>query len=238
MGSRTNTHPRCEHCLLHPHLCICADFRPFATRTRLALIWHRIEAVKPTNTGRLALRTLENSESYIRGIQNAPADLSPLEDPERRLLVLYPAPDARVLTQAIIDEDPRPITLAVPDATWTQARRSVNREPALANAEKVIPPPGPPTQYQLRQEHHDDYLATIEAIARAFGVLEGPEAQAELERIFLLMVDRTLQMRNQPPQNPDRPKRKGWMPREEYEAYLREKRAADATAAFAASKDD
>lgn len=218
---------------MHIEMCICADFRPFDTRSRLALIWHTTESIKPTNTGRLGLKTLTNSEVYIRGIQDAPADLRPLAQPERRLLVLYPAPDARIITQELIDEDPRPITLAVPDGTWGQARRSVNREPILSAAEKVIPPPGAMTQYRLRKEHHDDYLATIEAIARTFGVLEGPEAQAELERIFLLMVERTLLTRNQPPLSP-RPegwtKKRTWLPPDEYRAYLKA-RDAEAEAA-------
>jgi len=35
-------------------------------------------------------------------------------------------------------------------------------------------------------------LATLEAIARAMGILEGPEVQAALERPFRAMVERTL----------------------------------------------
>ena len=53
-------------------------------------------------------------------------------------------------------------------------------------------PDGPETAYHLRRETKDGGLATAEAIARAFGVLEGPEVQRELERVFRLMVERTL----------------------------------------------
>lgn len=168
------------------------------TGTRLALIWHRDEERKPTNTGRVAVNSLVNSETYIRGIKDQPVDLSPLDDPNRRILLLFPTSGVRVLTPELLDEDPRPVTLVVPDATWRQARTMVRREPLLAGAQKVIPPPGPPTRYLLRHAHDTSKLGTAEAIARAFGVLEGPKVQTEIERMFELMVQRTLDMR-QPP---------------------------------------
>lgn len=195
---------------MHEELCICGEVRPIDTRTRLALILHQNEIVKPTNTGRLGVHTLKNSEAYIRGLQEGPADLSPLADPTRRLLVLFPSENARVLTPELVAEDPRPVTLAVPDGTWAQARRAVRREPILEQAEHVITPPGPPSRYKLRKEHEEHGLATLEAIARAFGILESPEAQAELERIFDLMVDRTMLTRNPPPTRERDPNEPSW----------------------------
>lgn len=174
---------------------MCDTFRALSTRTHLALIWHRDEARKTTNTGRLALRTLENSSAYIRGMKDAPVDLRPLETPSRRLFVLFPTSGARVLTREMVEESDKPITLAVPDATWRQARAMVRREPILARATKVIPPPGRPSRYQLRRAPEPDHLSTAEAIARSFGVLEGASVQKEIERVFEIMVKRTLEMR-------------------------------------------
>lgn len=199
MGSRTNRHPRCDACYLHVELCMCDVFRPMQTRTQLALIWHRDEERKTTNTGRLALRTLENSRAFIRGLKDAPVDLTPLDDPARRLFVLFPTSGAKVLTQELVHESDLPITLAVPDATWRQARAMVRREAILANATKVVPPPGRPSRYQLRRAPETDHLSTAEAIARSFGVIEGPEVQQEIERVFELMVERTLEMRQPTP---------------------------------------
>jgi len=199
VGSRTHRHPRCESCFLHIEYCMCAEFRTLETRTKLALIWHRDEQRKSTNTGRLALRTLSNAEAYVRGLKDAPADLTPLTSPERRLLVLFPDDDARPLTSSLVQESDLPITLAVPDATWRQARNMVRREPILAGATKVIPPPGPRSRYRLRFARDPDHLSTAEAIARAFGVIEGLHAQDEIERIFGIMVERTLEMRQPSP---------------------------------------
>jgi hypothetical protein len=39
-------------------------------------------------------------------------------------------------------------------------------------------------------------LATFEAIARAFGIIESPDVQSGMEELFLLMVQRTLQGQN------------------------------------------
>lgn len=205
---------------MHTHMCICDEFRVLETRTRLALIMHQTETHKPTNTGRVALRTLQNSELFVRGLESGPVSLASLADPERRTLILFPSDDAVELTREFVESDPRPITLAVPDGTWGQARRAVRREPELQAATRVIAPAGPPSRYLLRKEHEDHGLATIEAIARAFGVLEGPHVQEELERIFDLMVSRTMLTRQMPPTRPRAPgekRRRSWEKRPRFE---------------------
>lgn len=188
---------------MHVEQCFCDELRPMETATKLALVMHRREEKKPTNTGRIGLLALAHSELFVRGHADAPADLSTLVTPERRLLLLFPREDAVPLTSEFVAGDPRPITLIVPDGTWSQARRCVQREPVLAAATAVIPPEGPETRYRLRTEHVPGGLGTGEAIARAFGVLEGPEVQAELERIFDLQVERTLATRQPPVGTPN-----------------------------------
>lgn len=223
---------------MHDHMCICDEFRSIETRTRLALIMHQTETHKPTNTGRVALRTLTNSELFVRGQESGPACLASLADPERRTLILFPAEDAVELTQAFVDSDPRPITLAVPDGTWGQARRAVRREPALQTAIRVVAPPGPPSRYLLRKEHEEHGLATIEAIARAFGVLEGPHVQDELERIFDIMVSRTMLTRQMPPIKPRAPgekRRRSWEKRPRFEPTVDPDAATSAPASASAS---
>lgn len=53
-------------------------------------------------------------------------------------------------------------------------------------------PAGGVSRYRLRHGAKPERLATIEAIAVAMGILEGPEAARQLEHIFRVMVDRTL----------------------------------------------
>jgi DTW domain-containing protein YfiP len=59
----------------------------------------------------------------------------------------------------------------------------------------VALPPGAPSAYRLRFDAHAHGLATIEAIARAFAVLEAERGEAvrgALEWVFRAMVERTL----------------------------------------------
>ncbi len=67
-----------------------------------------------------------------------------------------------------------------------------SREESLKAIRRVKLPTAEPSRYRLRKETKPGGLATIEAMARALGVLESPEVEEALERIFALMVERTL----------------------------------------------
>lgn len=193
MGSRKKRHERCSRCRLHIELCLCASLPRISIGTRVVLVTHHREVPKSTNTGRLALLALDDCRLHIRGLLDQPADLSGISEPGRRLWLLFPREDAVVLTPELVDGDPRPVTLIVPDGTWGQTRRAVRREPDLAAATAVVLPPGRPSRYRLRREPLPGGLATAEAIARALGVIEGAEVQSQLEDLFETMVERTLQ---------------------------------------------
>jgi len=160
--------------------------------THIALVMHRREVSKPSNTGGLALLLFTNSRRYVRGLPEGPADLSDLNHPERRTWLLFPSERAEVLSREMVAEDARPITLVVPDGTWAQTRRAVRRETVLDQARHVLPPPGAPTRYRLRREHTPGGLATAEALARALGIIEGEAVQTALEGLFDTHVDRVL----------------------------------------------
>lgn len=177
---------------MHGTLCICDIVPRLETRTRLVLLLHRLEARKPTNTGRLAADCLVNSEIHVRGHENAPSQALGFGDDVLPLL-LYPFEDAKPLETFV--GSPKPIALIVPDGTWRQAAKARNRVPGLADVQTVSLPKGPLTQYRLRRETQEEGLATMEAIARAMGVLEGVHIQKAMEHVFLAMVERTLWLR-------------------------------------------
>ncbi len=164
--------------------------------THIALVMHRREVNKPSNTGGLAMQLFPNSRRYVRGLTQGSADLGDLEAPDRRTWLLFPSEQAEVLTRELVTEDDRPITLVVPDGTWAQTRRAVRREPVMCRARHVLAPPGPRTRYRLRQEHVHGGLATAEAMARALGVIEGEAAQRALEQLFEAHVERVLRERS------------------------------------------
>lgn len=189
MSRRANYGHRCKECMMHMSLCICALVPRVETRTRLVLVMHKDERKKPTNTGLLAARSLVNSEVHIRGVEGS-AELAIGWEPSSEPVLLFPHEGAEVLTP-----QGRPITLIVPDGNWRQAAKMRARVRGLKDIRCAVLPPGPPTEYRLRFEAHPGGLATMEAIARAFGILEGPAVQAALEKIFRTMVERTLWVR-------------------------------------------
>lgn len=198
MSRRKNAHLRCPRCYMHGSLCVCDLMPKIETRTRLILVVHRIEARKPSNTGRLGVECLTNSEMWIRGHEDKPTSAyEPADDVQP--LYLFPQEGATPITQFANSE--KPVHLIVPDGTWRQAAKVRNRVAGFEKIPCVSLPPDAPSNYRLRSEAHAHGLATIEAITRAFEILEGGEngkrVRSEIEHVFRAMVDRTLWSRGE-----------------------------------------
>lgn len=190
MSRRDNTDVRCLRCRMHENLCLCSEIPTLQTRTRLVLLIHRIESRKPTNTGKLACLCLPNSEIVERGYTAQDGRDGTLSwSPDSLPLMVFPHEGAIPLTEV---KTQRPITLIVPDGTWRQAFKMKKRMRELADVQCVTLPEGAESQYRLRKETRDGGLATLEAIARAMGILEGREVEDGLLRPFRIMVERTL----------------------------------------------
>lgn len=181
---------RCDGCGLTPALCLCPEVPVVAVRTRVVLLMHHVERRKTTNTGLLALRALRGAELRLRGT-GADHRRPPL--PAGRRLLLYPDPSARLLLPSDAAED---VVLIVPDGNWNQARRMARRDPDAAGAELVSLPPGDATRYALRRNPRPGTLSTLEAIARALGVLEGPVVEEQLLALHDRFVARGLVLRH------------------------------------------
>jgi len=183
VSRRDNQERRCVRCRLHHALCLCSLVPTLTTSSRLLLLVHQDEAHKPTNTGLLAARCLKDAVVVVGGDAVLPVI-------EGRAALLFPAEGARELVAA-----DGPLTLVVPDGTWRQARKLRTRTAGLEGLPCVTLPPGPATTYQLRAERREGGLSTLEAVARAFGILEGQAIEAALLAIQRVMVDRTLWLR-------------------------------------------
>ena len=184
-----NAHLRCKRCRMLGELCVCSCVRQVETQTRLVLLVHRIEDRKPTNTGRLATLCLPNSAIVVRGHEGEPT--APMTfGPETQPLFLFPHEGATPLAE--LPRPDKPVTLLVPDGNWRQASKVKKRVPGLADVPCVFLPAGEPSTYRLRAEAHPHGMATLEAIARAFRILEGPHVEEALLHVFRAMVERTL----------------------------------------------
>jgi DTW domain-containing protein YfiP len=198
MGRRTKRTERCDRCRMHADLCVCSLGPGLAIRTRVVVVMHHREVSKTTATARFLSLAVDQVETHLRGEIGGSVELPVLDDPTRRAVVLYPADDSLPLDAAFVAADPRPVTLVVPDGNWRQAQRIPKREAPLVNLPRVRLIDDAPTRYRLRNEPKAGGLATFEAVARALGVLEGPEVREALEAFFDTMVERTLSTRGGP----------------------------------------
>jgi DTW domain-containing protein YfiP len=176
---------RCERCLLQRRVCLCADIPMLPSRTRIVIVRHHLERWRSSNSGRLAHLALPNSEIVDHG-GGAPTRLPDLTG----AWLLYPEGPEIDLAAA---PPPPPRRLVVLDATWSQARRMYRKLHALRGLPTLRLPDGPMAAARLRESPGPGRVSTIEAIARALRLLEGPAgeaAEAGLLGLFELAVAR------------------------------------------------
>ncbi len=191
---------------MRQELCLCASIPHLPLATKLIIIMSKRERKVPTNTGRLAALALPHSVVLSRGDQDNPYDLREHVLSDRPSLLLYPADDAELLTPEWVDGR-GPFNLIVPDGNWRQTSKMRRRDEFMASLPTVRLLPGEASAYRVRKEQKAEGLATIEAIARALGILEGPAVQASLEALLDVMVTRTLASRGVPYEKPSATRR-------------------------------
>lgn len=182
---------RCPRCRVHVPLCFCSELPSLETRTRVLLVVHRDELKKPTNTGLLAVGCLRRGEVLVRGHEAEGPEALP--EVTGRGLLLFPAPEATPLDELVPMAGE--VTLVVPDGTWRQAARVRKRVPGATGLTCVSLPRGAPSAYKLRAPVHPEGVSTLEAIARALGMIEGREIERALLSAQRLLVERTLRAR-------------------------------------------
>lgn len=192
---KRKTKDPCPDCFLHRDRCICHLVPKLELNTRLCLVIHAKEMKRTTNTGRLALKCLPNSEMKVRGDLNNPLDLSDILVPEYRTVLFYPAENAEELTINFVQADPRPIQLIVPDGNWRQASKVHHRHAELKDVPRVkISTPNEETLH-MRVETIPEGMATLEAIAHAMGIIEGDTVKEKLLQFYQAKLKETLKGR-------------------------------------------
>lgn len=182
----------CPTCYLTRALCICAAIPRLDLKTRVCLVVHVNELKRSSNTGRLAVKALVNSEMRVRGAIKEPLDLSDLLSPRYRTLLYYPSDDALELDQELVARDVTPIQLIVPDGSWRQAGKVHSRHQELKGVPRVKICKPDPSKFHLRAQHRPEGMATLQAIAHALGVIEGDHVKAQLMKLYDERVKRTL----------------------------------------------
>lgn len=195
VSRKRKTQDPCQECFLHKDRCICSETPHLSLKTKVTLIIHSKELKRTTNTGRLALKSLTNSEMRVRGLDHSPLDLSDLISPEYRTLMFYPSEDAVELNEALIKESSLPIHLIVPDGNWRQASKVHYRHHELAGVQRVKISSPNTAPFHIRAENTESGMATLEAIAHAMGIIEGEIVKATLLQFYQRKLEETLKGR-------------------------------------------
>lgn len=206
-GQRKTQDP-CLKCFLHRALCICAEIPQLTLKTKLCLVVHAKELKRTTNTGRLAVHALTNSEMFVRGLQDSPLDLtSVVADSRFQTVLFYPAAEAEDLQDFIARRasenslalpvrgqsvEDRPLQLIVPDGNWRQASKVAIRHTELLHVPRVMIRATNTATQHLRAESTLEGMATLQAIAEAMGVIEGAEIRSALMALYQAKLTATL----------------------------------------------
>ena len=160
---------RCPRCRFPAPGCLCPALPRLRTRVEVVFLRHASERDRLSNTGHWAALALEGSTVVEQGAPGEPLDGVALDAPGS--WVLFPSPHPPPPGAA------PPRRLIVPDGTWAQARRIVQRVPALRALPRLAIPPALPAA-RLRRPVAGG-MSTIEAVAAALRALgDAPAAEA------------------------------------------------------------
>ncbi len=203
-GSSNPSSPRrCPRCRVGLEFCFCASLRTVETETSVDIVMHHRERLRSSNTANLALLSLPKARVHVRGGMDHVFEGGSVLLEGNNPLYLFPLERALPLTEDYVRElrrrDPRPLQLILPDGSWGQARKVLEREKAFWRMPVVCLRGLPPSRYRLRTGPSRDGLATFEALAHALSVIEGRDRMAGLFENFEVMVEQNLKMRGRFP---------------------------------------
>jgi DTW domain-containing protein len=175
---------RCPACLFPPAACLCPEIPRLRARTRVVFLRHAMERRRTTNTGRWAALAL-GAEIVDHALPDR--SLPPVRVPTEGAAVLFPAPGGDA------PPHPLPTTLVVVDASWSQARRMVQRIPSLQRMPRLSLPAE--VAVRLRRPTVPGGMSTLEATAAALEILGDLSAARGLRELHRLAVARALALR-------------------------------------------
>lgn len=195
MSRTANKGHRCDKCRMKETHCICTHLEAFDNNTPVTILMHYRENITTTNTARIAHYLLKNSSIHHRGLIDSPLKGSEILKEDHTPLFLYPSEESIPLTEEYIQSLGGKVQLIVPDGSWRQAKRVSRREPFLKDVQHVKLSDASSGIFYLRRKIKEEGVSTIEAIARALGVIESSEIQTKMESVFKVMVEKTLDTR-------------------------------------------
>lgn len=180
---------RCAECAFPSALCICSLIPKLEIPTRFVILRHASEIPRLTSTARWAALSLVGSELVDYALPGPPLDGTALA--EAGTWILFPS--ARPTPAGTV----RPSRILVPDGTWQQARRMIQRIPALRTLPRLSLPPAAPAP-RIRRPPIAGGMSTLEAMATALRFLGHEEEAERLLDLHAVAVDRVARLRGVP----------------------------------------
>ena len=196
---------RCPRCAFPTEGgCLCPLIPTLPLPWRLVVIRHASEIPRLTNTGRWAAAAVPGSLVLDHALDDTRSDDELVAElGGGPAWLLYPSAHAGVPA----GQPPR--TIVVPDATWAQARRMVQRIAPLRTMPRLTLPP-PPAATRLRRPPRPGGMSTLEAIAGAAELLGDDASAAALRTLHQAAVEKTLRLKGMWP--PSRSRHAGALP--------------------------
>jgi len=186
---------RCPRCSLPPRWCVCGMIPPVVTRLRVHVLIHRGEQHKPSSTGALVARAVDDATCHVyqRKTRFCPATHFPAESlvPGGELWILHPTGDPLPGATAPADEPRRPHVLLL-DGTWRQAGEMLRSVEGMGRRVRLPEPTAEPSRYWLREQPEPTLLSTAEALLGILRAVGDAAAERRLRLHFELHVYATL----------------------------------------------
>lgn len=180
---------RCPGCAFPAELCLCARIPRLDLPIRFVILRHASEIPRLSSTARWAALALPGSEIVDYALPGEPVGAAPFS--LEGSWVLFPSAHSTEPGSA------HPTRVVVPDGTWQQARRMMQRVPALQKLPRLSLPAAAPAP-RLRRPPRPGGMSTLEAIAGALRFLGHAEEADRLLDLHAEAVDRASRLRGLP----------------------------------------
>jgi len=182
----------CYRCWRKKTLCFCEHILPFTTKAEFILLRHPKEAKKQKlGTGRLTHAAMKNSRiiTDVNFDDNRQMQAI-IRDPNRHVMLMYPAPDALAIDQ--YHELPVPLvtplltqektlTILLLDATWPCAKKMMKLSTCLHHLPKVSFGKTYKGRFLIKHQPDENCLSSLETIYYALQGLKQMGYEDKLE---------------------------------------------------------
>lgn len=187
---------RCPCCSQPPRWCICDAVPKVSSGLLVHVLIHHNERHKPSSTGSLIGRVVDNAMSHVYRRQSRIHDQGgPAPEafaPGREIWVLHPRGEPIPAAAVAAAGDPLP-QIVLLDGTWRQAGEMLRTVSGLGRLVRL--PEQEPSRYWLRDRREPTQVSTAEALLAVFRALGEAAAERCLRLHFELHVYATLRSR-------------------------------------------